>query len=109
LSRRRAAARYDVAVSTVAHWVRRFRETGGVAAKAVGGDRRAVVASLPETATFNQVEPYAYLKDVLARMTSGDPMSRIDDLLPWSWGRQPLKPERRRARNGRLRWIKQSA
>jgi transposase len=30
----------------------------------------------------NDVEPYAYHKDVLKRMTHGHPMSRIDDLLP---------------------------
>ena len=38
-----------------------------------------------ETAKLNQVEPYAYLKDVLQRLVDGHPMSRIDDLLPWNW------------------------
>jgi putative transposase len=28
LSRRQAAVHFDVAVSTIVHWVRRFRETG---------------------------------------------------------------------------------
>jgi hypothetical protein len=28
------------------------------------------------------VEPPAYLKDVLERMSNGHPMSRLDDLLP---------------------------
>jgi len=28
---------------------------------------------------------YAYLKDVLDRMTNGHSMSQIDDLLPWNW------------------------
>ena len=50
-----------------------------------GADRWAVVASLLETAKLNGVEPYAYLKDVLDRMTNGHPMSQIDDLLPWNW------------------------
>jgi hypothetical protein len=31
------------------------------------------------------VEPIAYLKDVLERMSNGHPMSRLDDLLPWNW------------------------
>jgi transposase len=31
------------------------------------------------------VEPFAYVKDVLERMTNGHPMSRLDDLLPWNW------------------------
>lgn len=50
-----------------------------------GAERWAVIASLIETAKLNGVEPYAYLKDVLNRMTNGHPMSRIDDLLPWNW------------------------
>ncbi len=50
-----------------------------------GADRWAVIVSLIETAKLNEVEPYAYLKDVLERMTNGHPMSRIDELLPWNW------------------------
>ena len=50
-----------------------------------GADRWAIVASLLATAKLNDVEPYAYLKDVLDRMTHGHPMSRLDDLLPWNW------------------------
>lgn len=57
-----------------------------------GGERWAVVCSLIETAKLNQVEPYAYLKDVLQRLVDGQPMSRIDDLLPWNWQKlQPVK------------------
>ena len=50
-----------------------------------GGERWAMVCSLIATAKLNDVEPYAYLKDVLERMTHGHPMSRLDDLLPWNW------------------------
>ena len=50
-----------------------------------GADRWAIVASLLETAKLNGIEPYAYLKDVLERMTDGHPTSRIDELLPWNW------------------------
>jgi hypothetical protein len=28
---------------------------------------------------------FAYLKDVLDRMSSGHPMSGLDHLLPWNW------------------------
>ena len=49
-----------------------------------GAERWAVIASLIATAKLNQVEPYAYLKDVLERMTTGLPMSRIDEFLPWN-------------------------
>lgn len=41
LSRRQAASRFDVGISTVVHWVRRWRDTGSVAAKPMGGDHRS--------------------------------------------------------------------
>jgi putative transposase len=37
-SRREAARIFKVGISTVIHWVRRFRETGSAAAKPMGGD-----------------------------------------------------------------------
>ena len=56
-----------------------------------GGARWATVCSLITTAKLNNVEPFAYLKDVLERMSSGHPMSRLDDLLPWNWQPKTLK------------------
>jgi transposase len=50
-----------------------------------GAARWATVASLLATAKLNDVEPFAYLKDVLERMCDGHPMSQLDDLLPWNW------------------------
>jgi hypothetical protein len=50
-----------------------------------GAARWATVASLLATAKLNGVEPFAYLKDVLERLSNGHPMSRLDDLLPWNW------------------------
>jgi transposase len=50
-----------------------------------GAARWATVCSLITTAKLNDVEPFAYLKDVLRRMSNGHPMSRLDDLLPWNW------------------------
>jgi transposase len=50
-----------------------------------GADRWAIVCSLITTAKLNDREPYAYLKDVLDRMTNGHPASRLDELLPWNW------------------------
>jgi len=43
LSRHQAAALFSVGVSTVVHWVRRWRETGSVSAKPMGGDHRSVL------------------------------------------------------------------
>ena len=50
-----------------------------------GGTRWAVVCSLITTCKLNDVEPYAYLRDVLQRMVDGHPVNRLDELLPWSW------------------------
>ena len=50
-----------------------------------GADRWAIVSSLIATAKLNNVEPYAYLKDVLERLAQGHPMGHLDDLLPWNW------------------------
>jgi transposase IS66-like protein len=50
-----------------------------------GAERWAVVASLLATAKLNGVEPFAYLKDLLERLSDGHPMSQLDDLLPWNW------------------------
>ncbi len=43
LSRRQAALRFEVAISTVVHWVERWRSTGSVAAKPMGGDHRSLL------------------------------------------------------------------
>lgn len=50
-----------------------------------GAARWATVCSLITTAKLNDVEPFAYLKDVLSRKSNGHPMNRLDDLLPWNW------------------------
>lgn len=41
VSRRQVAGVFDVGVSTVIRWVQRFRATGSVAAKPMGGDHRS--------------------------------------------------------------------
>lgn len=56
-----------------------------------GAARWATAASLIATAKLNDVEPFAYLKDVLERMSNGHPMSRLDDLLPWNWPKISVK------------------
>ena len=53
-----------------------------------GGVRWATICSLIATAKLNNVEPFAWLSDVLQRMTDGQPASRLDELLPWNW--QPI-------------------
>ncbi|PWB83856.1 MAG: IS66 family transposase [Methylocystaceae bacterium] len=53
-----------------------------------GGERWAIACSLVETCKLNDVEPYAYLSDVLTRMVEGHPVNRLDELLPWAWKAQ---------------------
>ena len=49
-----------------------------------GADRAAAMATLITTAKLNDVDPLAWLSDVLARVAE-HPASRLDDLLPWNW------------------------
>ena len=48
-----------------------------------GGEHWAIIASLIETCKLNAIEPQSYLSDVISRIASGHPNSRIDELLPW--------------------------
>jgi len=50
-----------------------------------GAEHWAVLASLIETCKLNDVDPEAYLADVITRIVAGHPMSRLDELLPWAY------------------------
>jgi transposase len=58
-----------------------------------GHDRGAVhwgiVASLIETCKLNEVDPQAYLAEVLSRLVNGWPMRQIDELMPWAYVTHP--------------------
>jgi transposase len=49
-----------------------------------GGRRAAAIYTLIETAKLNDVDPQAWLADVLACLQD-HPAKRIADLLPWNW------------------------
>ena len=49
-----------------------------------GGHRAAAIYTLIETAKLNDVDPQAWLADVLARLPD-HPAKRVDELLPWNW------------------------
>lgn len=49
-----------------------------------GGQRAAVMYSLIGTCRLNDVDPQAWLADVLARIAD-HPVNRLHELLPWSW------------------------
>ncbi len=49
-----------------------------------GAERAAVMATLIQTAKLNDVDPQAWLADVL-RLIADHPAQRLDELLPWNW------------------------
>jgi transposase len=49
-----------------------------------GGQRAAMMYGLIVTATMNDVDPQAWLADVLARIAD-IPQNRLHELLPWNW------------------------
>jgi transposase len=53
-----------------------------------GAERAAVMATLIMTAKLNDVDPQAWLADVLARIND-HAVHRLDELLPWNW-RKPM-------------------
>ena len=52
-----------------------------------GGRRAAIMYTLIETARFNDVDPEAWLADVIGRIAD-HPISRLDELLPWKWRKE---------------------
>jgi transposase len=57
-----------------------------------GAARAAAMTTLIATAKLNDVDPLAWLADVLARI-AGMPQSRLPELLPWNW--QAARPQMR--------------
>jgi len=49
-----------------------------------GAERAAIMYSLIVTAKLNEIDPLAWLADVLGRI-AGHPAQRLDELLPWHW------------------------
>jgi hypothetical protein len=49
-----------------------------------GGQRAAIMYSLIVTAKMNDVDPQAWLADVLARIAD-IPQNHLHELLPWNW------------------------
>lgn len=49
-----------------------------------GGRWAAIMYTIIETCKMNDVEPYAYLRDILARIGE-HPQTRIEELLPWNF------------------------
>jgi len=55
-----------------------------------GAERAALMYTLIQTAKLNDIDPQAWLANVLARMAD-TPQTKLADLLPWNWVAQPLR------------------
>jgi transposase-like protein len=83
------AHRYGISRSQLYLW-RRNRTFAG---SQRGADRAAFMLTMIMTCRLNDVDPKAWLADVLARIADL-PASRLHELLPWEWSRlrQPAAP-----------------
>jgi transposase len=55
-----------------------------------GGQRAAMMYTLITTTKMNNVDPQAWLADILARIAS-HPAHRIEELMPWNWTERSAK------------------
>jgi hypothetical protein len=55
-----------------------------------GAERAAVAYSVLATCQLQGVEPWAYLADVLEKLSAGWPARRIDELLPRNWAAERI-------------------
>ena len=62
-----------------------------------GGRRAAAIYTLIATAKLNNIDPQAWLADVLACIAE-HPAKKIDELLPWNWRGRHLARENLAAR-----------
>jgi transposase len=49
-----------------------------------GGRRAAIMYTPIETARLNDIDPEAWLADVIGRIAD-HPINRVDELIPWKW------------------------
>src|SRR5690606_28533903 len=84
--------RIEIDFNTVERAIRPIalnRKNALFAGSDAGAEHWATIASLIETAKLNDVEPLAYLSDILTRIVNGHSNSQIDDLLPWAYAAKP--------------------
>jgi transposase len=56
-----------------------------------GAENWSCIASLIETCRLNEIDPQAYLTEVLTKLVNGWPQNRIDQLMPWAWANTVAK------------------
>ena len=52
-----------------------------------GADRIATACTILGSAHLNDIDPLAYVTDVITKLQAGWPMARIDELLPDVWAK----------------------
>lgn len=111
LSRRRAALRFGVGVSTVINWVRRFRETGSVAPGKMGGHKPKSIRGEHRTWLLSRTRERDFtLRGLVAELAERG--LKVDYRTMWNFvhaeklsfkknrGRQRTRPSRHRAKAG---------
>jgi transposase len=111
LSRRRAASRFGVGVSTAINWVRRFRETGSVAPGQMGGHKpKSIVGAHHAWLVERTREKDFTLRGLVAELAARG--LKVDYRTVWNFvhaeklsfkknrGRQRTGPSRHRATAG---------
>ena len=81
---KRIAAELGCSKHTVKRWLGLGRKAWLFCGSDRGGQRAAIMYGLITTAKLNDVDPQAWLADVLARIADL-PQNRLHELLPWNW------------------------
>lgn len=92
LSRFLNDGRIEIDSNTVERAIRPLaigRENHLFAGSEGGAEHWAILASLIATCKINDVEPQAYLTDVLTKLVNGHLQSRFNELLPWAYAKKP--------------------
>ncbi|WP_162246039.1 transposase domain-containing protein, partial [Aureimonas sp. Leaf460] len=58
-----------------------------------GADRCAFMLTMIATAKLNDIDPQAWLANVLSRIAD-TPQSRLEELLPWNWAKPFARDQR---------------
>ena len=59
----------------------------------VGGERAAAIYTIVQTTKLNGVNPEAFLRDILAKIADGHPITRIAELVPWHNAENAERPQ----------------
>src|SRR5437588_587711 len=84
---RQSNASMPCSPSNAKSMVEQRRSAWTLAGSDVGRQRAAAIYTLIQTARLNDVDPQAWLADVLVRLQD-HPAKRIGELLPWNWKRE---------------------